>query len=573
VTAPAARQRVAVVTGGAAGIGAAIAEALGREGAFVVTVDPGVALDGSPQSAGSEHTTAQRIVDAGGQARASSVSVTDGPAVRALFAELVDELGSLDAVVNVAGISRSTGFAHGVGGDWQAVLGVHLDGYLNVLGAALPIMAAAGRGRIVGVTSGSGWRAADAGAYSCAKRAVAALTWQVGRAAPPGVTVNALSPIAATRMVAAALSRQAEGGNTTGRSAASGGVSLGAGVPPPEHLGPVGAYLASDRFSWCNGQVMFSNGSEIAWVAPPHLLEVAPTDDIAALPALLEALGPIALLPAEAAQATNGGGNPRVGALSGRPAPASHGAARAARCAIVTDSPAWGEALAAAVTARGAECVGVGAWQGSRPGPLEPARDFAPAAEQLASVADSCGPIDAVVVALAGRGGPAPPEHGDAPAWRRVLEEHAGITDHIRTDAAWARSVADYAAATGRPVRLCTIVDASTAGGWGRGQAAGQLARSARSATSDRVDAFAISVETAERAAHRPVAEVAAYLVCAADTGLLSGAEFVADAGWFALRSHPNPVGTISYGGPGLPDWLDGALRDMVAGRPHPPRP
>ncbi len=69
---------------------------------------------------------------------------------------------------------------------------MHLGGYLNVLEAALPLMAAAGHGRIVGVTSGSGWRAADAGGYSAAKRAVAALTWELGRQAPPGVTVNAL---------------------------------------------------------------------------------------------------------------------------------------------------------------------------------------------------------------------------------------------------------------------------------------------------------------------------------------------------------------------------------------------
>ena len=55
--------RVAVVTGAAVGIGAAIAEALARAGAFVVTVDPGVAVDGSPQQAGAERTTVQRIVD------------------------------------------------------------------------------------------------------------------------------------------------------------------------------------------------------------------------------------------------------------------------------------------------------------------------------------------------------------------------------------------------------------------------------------------------------------------------------------------------------------------------------
>ena len=195
------KTRVVVVTGGAAGIGAAIAEEVARSGAFVVTVDPGVTLDGSARlDESAEPTTADRIVAAGGQARASNTSVTDGPAVRALFEELVEEFGSLDAVVNVAGISRPTGFALGKEDDWTAVLDVHLNGYLNVLRAALPIMAAAGHGRIVGVTSGSGWRPADAGAYSCAKRAVASLTWQVGRAAPDGVSVNALSPIAATRM-------------------------------------------------------------------------------------------------------------------------------------------------------------------------------------------------------------------------------------------------------------------------------------------------------------------------------------------------------------------------------------
>ena len=62
------------------------------------------------------------------------------------------------------------------------MLEVHLDGYRNVLAAALPIMAAAGRGSVLGVTSGSGWRAGDAGAYGCAKRAVASLTWQIGAA-------------------------------------------------------------------------------------------------------------------------------------------------------------------------------------------------------------------------------------------------------------------------------------------------------------------------------------------------------------------------------------------------------
>lgn len=556
--------RVAVVTGGAVGIGAAIAEELGRQGTFVVTVDPGVAVDGSPGVAGAERSTAQRIVDAGGQARASSVSVTDEAAVRELLTGLVDEFGRLDAVVNVAGITRPTGFASGSEDDWQALLEVHLGGYLNVLRAALPLMAAAGHGRILGVTSGSGWRPADAGAYSCAKRAVAALTWQLGRVAPPGVTVNALSPIAATRMVAAALSRQAAAGNTSGRSAASGGVSLGTGVPPPEHLGPVGAYLASDTFAWCNGQVLFSNGSEITWVAPPRLLEAIRTVEVDSLAHVLETFGPAVLAPAEAAQATNGGGNPRLGAVFDEPAPESRPGSQARRCVVVTDAAPWGAALGAALEARGVECVGVGAWSASGSSPAAPARGFAAVARQLDSVA-AAGPIDAVVVALVGDGPPAA-SHADIPAWQRVLDEHAGITEAIRTDASWVRAVADYSAAADRPVRVVTLGDATSAGGWSRAQASAQLARAAHAATSGRVDAFAISVETAAASALGPVAEAVGYLVCGPDTGALSGAELVADASWFGLRSHPNPVGTVSFGGPAIPDWLDAAVRHVVTG-------
>ncbi len=554
------KPRVTVVTGGAVGIGAAIAEELGRHGAFVVTVDPGVTVDGRPGSGDAEGTTAQRIVDAGGQARASNISVTDADAVRALFQELVDEFGALDAVVNVAGISRPSGFASGVEDDWRAVLDVHLNGYLNVLRAALPHMAAAGHGRILGVTSGSGWRPADAGAYSCAKRAVAALTWQIGQTTPNGVTVNALSPIAATRMVLGAVSRQTGAGNQTGRDSATGGVSLSLDdVPPPEHLGPIGAYLAGEDFAaGCRGQIMFSNGAEVAWVVPPQLLEVARTTGVGSFPRVLEMLVPTVLAPAEAAQASNGGGNPRLRGAFDEPGPSASPTADAQRAVVVTDAPASGTAITKALTSRGVECVTI----------TQPATAFTPAAEQLAAVARDSGPVDAVVVAL-GAGDTKAAVSPDAEAWQRVLDEHTGITDRIATDAAWVRAVADLAAASERPVRIVTVVDATTAGGRGRAQAAAQLSRAAHPATADRVDAFAISVESDHASALGQTAEVAAYLVSEAGAGALSGAELVVDTDWLGLRSHPRPAGTISYGGPDVPGWLDGALHDMV-GRSDP---
>ena len=475
------RQRVAVVTGGGGGIGAAIAEELGRGGWFVVTVDPLVTLDGSERLPEPEETTAGRIVAAGGSARASSVSVTDGEAVRGLFRELVDEHGGLDAVVNVAGITRQTYFGQGTEEDWLAVLAVHLEGYLNVLDAALPLMAAAGHGRVLGVTSGSGWRAADAGAYSCAKRAVAALTWQLGRQAPPGVTVNAMSPIAATRMVASALERARKAGQSGG-----GGISF-LSVAGPEDLGPLGAYLVGDGFGWCSGRVLFAGGSEVAVVDEPRLLEVVRSDGVVSLARVLEAVIPRRLRQGRGQPGERRRRQPPVRADLRRAGP-RRGSHRS-RCGPAPSSPTahgWPRRSTAALEARSITCHRV-----------EVAHGFDDAAKALSSVVDAAGPIDAIVVAPAGR----QPAATSTDGWERVLAEHRGIVEHIHTDAGWARAAADYAAGAGRPVRLVTLTDAATAGGRSRAQASAQLARVAAGSTEGRVTAFAASIEAPEEAA------------------------------------------------------------------------
>lgn len=547
------RQQVAVVTGGGGGIGAAIAEELGRGGWFVVTVDPLVTLDGSERLQEPEENAAGRIVAAGGSARASSASVTDGEAVRALFRELVDEHGGLDAVVNVAGITRQTGFAHGTEEDWLAVLAVHLGGYLNVLDAALPLMAAAGHGRVLGVTSGSGWRAADAGAYSCAKRAVAALTWQLGRQAPPGVTVNAMSPIAATRMVAAAIERARQGGTTgSGR-----GLSLFESMPDPEHLGPLGAHLVGEGFGWCTGRVLFAGGSEVAVIDEPHLLEVVRSEDVVSLARVLQAVIPRAFARAEANQASDGGGNPRFAQIFDESAPAEAASTHVRSCAVVTDRPLLAASLTAALEARSITCHR-----------LEAAHGFRNAMDALSSVVEAAGPIDAIVV------GPAGPQVTDSTTdgWKQVLAEHRGIVQHIHTDAGWARAASDYAAGPGhRPVHLVTLTDAATSGGRSRAQASAQLARAALGSTDDRVTAFAASIEASEAAAGQPVAELVAYLLGNPDARALAGAELAVGAGWLGLRSHPRPIGSITYGGPAVPGWLDATLREVVGATGDPP--
>lgn len=544
--APAAGQPVVVVTGGGGGIGAAIATELGRKGAFVVTMDPLVSLDGTEQLPAPAETTAGRIIAAGGAARASGVSVTDGAAVRDLF----ENLDRLDAVVNVAGITRPTSFAKGTEQDWRGVLEVHLKGYLNILTAALPIMAEARYGRVLGVTSGSGWRPADTGAYGCAKRAVASLTWQMGNEAPPGVTVNAVSPIALTRMVTAALGRARSAGGGGGGTSATGGLSLGS-MPAPEDLGPLGAYLVGADVGWCNGRVLFAGGSEVALIDEPQLLEVIRSDDVRSLPHLFEAAAAAVLAPAEATQLTNGGSNPRLATIFDDPGAVEGRAGKVGSCFIVGESPGVAAAVTAALAARGVTCAAVAA---------APASGFAGAAEALAATVSRVGAPDAVVVALDGTPG-AP---GGASGWERLLAEHAEVVDHIHRDAGWVRAVADYAAAADRPLRLVTLTDATTAGGRSRAQSSAQLARASRRATGERVAAFAVSMEALGDDALGPIGELTAHLLCSPAGIDLAGAELVTGAGWCGLRSHPHPSGSIVFGGPELPEWFDATLRALV---------
>ncbi len=544
------RQRVAVVTGGGGGIGAAVAEELGRTGWYVVTVDPLVTLDGTEQLPEPTESTAGRIVAAGGSARSSSASVTDRDDLRTLFAELAEEHGGLDAVVNVAGITRQSYYARGTEEDWLALLAVHLGGYLNVLEAALPLMAEAGYGRVLGVTSGSGWRAADAGGYSQAKRAVAALTWQLRDHLPPGVAVNAMSPIAGTRMVAAALERA----RAEGRVGGGGGLTLDS-MPGPEDLAPLGAHAVSEGFGWCSGQVLFAGGPELAVVDRPRLLEVVRTEGATALGTVLGTVLPRAFVAAEADQLSSGGANPRFGPIFEEPASAAPAAADVRACAVVSDRPELARAVTAALEARSVACLRV-----------EPARGFAGAAAALRAGVETGGPIDAVVTALAGSG----PAAGRTGGWEGVLAEHRGLLEQLHDDAGWARAVADYAADTDRPVRLVTLTDARSAGGKSRAQAAVQLARVASAATQRRVTAFAAGMEAPEGRAGDVTAELVGHLLGAPDATKLSGAELVVGGGWVGLRSHPRPVGTVIYGGPSVPPWLDDALGEIVGTTVYP---
>src|SRR5699024_8956377 len=129
-------------------------------------------------------------------------------------------------------------------------------------------------------------------------------------------------------------------------------------------------------------------------------------------------------------------------------------------------------------------------------------------------------------------------------------------------DARWTRAVADQALACGQPVRLVTVVDATTSAGRSRAQAATQLARAGAKATRGLVAAFTVSAESSEF----PIGFVE-HLICGESATDLAGAELVATADWFGIRSHPRPAGSIAFGGPAVPLWFDDVLGEVVSPR------
>jgi hypothetical protein len=255
--------------------------------------------------------------------------------------------------------------------------------------------------------------------------------------------------------------------------------------------------------------------------------------------------------PADAAQASTGGSNPRLAAADTADVPS-----KLRSCAVVSDRPEVAAAIATALEARSVAVTPV-VIEGTTSG-------FDAATRALAVAEERAGPLEAVILALAGRGPmtvPSTPGHAD---WQRILDEHDGIVGQVHTDAAWARAVTDLSAQAERPIRLVTLTDAVTAGGRSRAQSSAQLARAARRATDDRVSAFAVSVEAVGSEVQRAVGELAAHLATHPDAATLSGAELVVSRGWIGLRSHPRPSGSLSLGGTEVPDWFDDALRAVL---------
>ena len=234
---------VALVTGGAGGIGSAICLRLAEEGARVVVADLG---------AGAQNL-AQSLIAQGHEACAVSLDVSSRASWQAAVAELPAGFEALDIVVNVAGIVRDRSLIKMTDEEWQAIIDVNLRG--SWLGCQFGLAAMNGRGwgRIINIASTAIFGTFGQSNYSSAKAGVVGLTHTVAlEAARHGVLVNAVAPGIVETPILASVPEDV-------REKWISRMPLGRPAQPAE-IASVVAFLASNDASYMTGQVLIVDG-------------------------------------------------------------------------------------------------------------------------------------------------------------------------------------------------------------------------------------------------------------------------------------------------------------------------
>ena len=197
----------------------------------------------------------------GGQAAANYDSVSTMAGGQAIVQTALDQFGGIDIVVNNAGILRDRMIFNMSEEEWDAVIAVHLKGHFTVMQPATRHMREKKSGSIITFTSTAGLEGSPGQPnYSAAKEGIVGLTRSTALAmARYGVRCNAISPTADTRMT------QRLPGERRGLATAT----------PPEAIGPVATFLASDRAAHITGQIIGVRGTEVTVYAHQAPLRTA----------------------------------------------------------------------------------------------------------------------------------------------------------------------------------------------------------------------------------------------------------------------------------------------------------
>ena len=246
--------KVALITGGANGIGAATAELFAREGAAVVVVD-------LEQQAADQ--VAKGITDAGGRALGVACDVTQREQADAAVKRATEEFGRLDILVCCAGIIRDNLVFKMSDDDWMAVMNTHLSGSFYFARAAQAVMSQQNWGRIVFLSSTSALGNRGQTNYSTAKAGLQGmartLAIELGRF---NITVNAVAPgFVETRMTEATARRMGMDFEEFKKAAAE-QIPVRR-VGQPIDIANVIAFLCSDDSSFVSGQTIYAAGGPV----------------------------------------------------------------------------------------------------------------------------------------------------------------------------------------------------------------------------------------------------------------------------------------------------------------------
>ena len=194
--------RVAIITGAGGGLGRQHALELARRGARIVVNDLGGSVHGEGGNVGPAQSVVQEIVDLGGEAVADTNSVATPEGGRAVVKTAIDAFGTVDVLVNNAGILRDKSFHNLDQAMIEAVIQVHLLGAFYVTQPAFQVMREKGYGRIVSTSSNSGILGNFGQAnYGAAKMGLVGLTNVLAiEGRKFNIKANAIAPVAATRM-------------------------------------------------------------------------------------------------------------------------------------------------------------------------------------------------------------------------------------------------------------------------------------------------------------------------------------------------------------------------------------
>jgi 3-oxoacyl-[acyl-carrier protein] reductase len=242
--------RAAVVTGGGRGVGRGHCLHLAREGAAVVVNDV---------DADEARKVVAEVKAAGGRAVANSSDIGSRKGAQELVAQCVDEFGAIHAVVNNAGIVRDKSFLKMTDDEWEIVLRIHAGGtFWCAQEGAIRMREQGSGGAIVNTVSAAQMGNFGQTNYSAAKGAIASMTYTwANELARYGIRVNAISPMATTRMSATF-------------KGADGKPAPGAPFFDPNLNGPFVAYLCSDEASWITGQVFGTGGDRVVIMRHPR---------------------------------------------------------------------------------------------------------------------------------------------------------------------------------------------------------------------------------------------------------------------------------------------------------------